>query len=157
MQDPETGVVVVVEDQGVSYGWTWAFHLGSRCACGKPYPHLDVVGGRVQNSRGVETLVQWVRLTLTVERFRYPIYSDNYGVEFDALISRSPTPEEVETEAPRMVREALSIDDRILEVRLVRVVPSEEDLTCYFLDMEVVTFTGDLEGIEAVSSQGLEI
>jgi hypothetical protein len=56
-----------------------------------------------------------------------------------------------------MVREALSIDDRILEVRLVRVVPSEEDLTSYFLDMEVVTFTGDLEGIEAVSSQGLEI
>lgn len=150
--DPEDGQVVE-GDQTISYGETWVLHLGSKCSCSKEYPHLAVSSGRVQRVSGIDTLIQWVRFALLTERFRFPIYSDDYGAEFGALIQRSPTPEEVETEAPRIIREALSIDPRVLEVRLVKVEASEEDPASYFVDMEVISFTGDLESISATTAQ----
>lgn len=149
LRDPISAEPVEAVDESIQYGETWAFHFGHRCACGKLYPHLAVYGGRVQVIEGVDTLTQWIKFALTTERDRYPIYSGEFGVEFEALVARSPTPEEVETEAPRMIREALSVDDRIIEVREVRLEVSEEDSSSYFVDMEVVTFTADLESIEA--------
>lgn len=148
MRDPEEGSVVVGVDRSITYGETWSMHLGVECACGKDYPHLEVYGGRPIQVSGIEALVQWIRMALSVERLRFPIYSSDYGVEFGRLISRSPTAEEVETEAPRMIREALLVDERIAEVREVRLAVSEDDPSSYFVDMEVVTFTGDLRAIE---------
>lgn len=148
MRDPAEGEVLVSDEASISYGETWSMHIGSNCACGKDYPHLEVYGGRPRKIDGLETMMQWIRMALSVERLRYPIYTTDYGVEFVALIDRSPLPEEVETEAPRMIREAMLIDDRITEVREVRLEIAEEDPAAYFVDMEVVTFTGDLERIE---------
>lgn len=148
MRDPAQGSVLEAEDQSIVYGSTWAMHLGTNCSCGKNYPHLEVNGGRVSRVSGLDTLTQWVRMALSTERFRYLIYSDDHGVEFEALISRSPSSEEVETEAPRMIREAISVDRRVIEVREVRLEVGDEPQN-YFVDMEVVTFTGDLKAIES--------
>lgn len=156
LTDPILGVIEE-EDQSITYGETWSMHLGTNCSCGKTYPHLEVYGGRPFKVSGIDTMLQWIRLALSTERFRYEVYSDDYGVELDALIERSPTPEEVETEGPRMVREALAIDSRVEEVREVNLTVDPEDPTNYFIDVEVVTFTGDLEAIEAALQFSLEV
>lgn len=157
MRDPLTADVIEPVEDPIQYGETWAFHFGHRCACGKLYPHMAVYGGRVQRLEGVDTLHQWIKFALTTERFRYPIYSDQFGVEFEALISRSPTAEEVETEAPRVIREALAGDERVVEVRQVRLEQSEDDGSSYFVEMEVITFTADIEEIEVLVHLDLEV
>lgn len=150
MRDPLAADVIEVEDDPIQYGETWAFHFGHRCACGKLYPHLVVYGGRVQKLEGVSTLHQWIKFALTTERFRYPIYTDEFGVEFEALISQSPTADELETEGPRVIREALAGDERVVEVRQVRLEQSEDDGSSYFVEMEVITFTANIEDIEVL-------
>ena len=54
------------------------------------------------------------RLMLEVPRYRYPIYSWQYGSELETLIGKGI--EEVRAKAPGMIREALLQDDRIDEV-----------------------------------------
>jgi hypothetical protein len=148
LRDPAASDVVAEDDTSISYGKSWSMHLGTRCGCGKNYPHLEVYGGRPIPTDGLTTLTQWIRIALSVERYQFPIYDTDYGVEFEALISRSPTEEEVETEVPRMIREALEVDPRVLDVREVQLSVDDEDPTSYLADMEIITFTGDLEAIE---------
>lgn len=149
MADPVQGNDVATVDQSITYGETWGFHMGHLCSCGKEYPHLNVYGGRVEKVSGVDTLSQWIRFALSTERFLFPIYTDQFGVEFAALVERSPTAEEVMTEGPRMIREALSIDPRITEVREVRLEELPGDPSSFLVEMEVVTFTTQVEVLES--------
>lgn len=63
---------------------------------------------------GLEAIKQAVYLILNVERYRYVIYSSNYGVEFDDLLGK-PVPY-VLPELKRRIEEALTQDDRITSV-----------------------------------------
>ena len=63
---------------------------------------------------GEDSLCQAIRLMLEVPRYRYPIYSWQYGSELETLIGKGI--EEVQAKAPGMIREALLQDDRIDEV-----------------------------------------
>ena len=62
----------------------------------------------------LDAVVQAVSLILNTERYEFPIYSFDYGVELLDLYGK-PIPY-VMSELPRRVREALLTDNRILEV-----------------------------------------
>ncbi|MCL1831718.1 MAG: DUF2634 domain-containing protein [Oscillospiraceae bacterium] len=60
---------------------------------------------------GVEAVKQAVYKILKTERFRYPVYSDDYGIECDGLLGADN--EYVGVELERRITEALSVDERI--------------------------------------------
>ena len=63
---------------------------------------------------GKDFILQSAAAILSTERFRYAIYSDNYGNE---LLTKLQQGEEISKEqAKRFVEEALSVDQRILSV-----------------------------------------
>ena len=59
-------------------------------------------------------MVQAVEIVLSVERFKFQIYTKNFGFESDGLIGQDYG--FVVSEIKRRVLEALSMDDRILKV-----------------------------------------
>lgn len=63
---------------------------------------------------GLEAVKQSVFKILNTERYDYLIYSWNYGIELKNLYGKSPT--YVCPEIERLVKEALSQDDRITSV-----------------------------------------
>ena len=63
---------------------------------------------------GLEAVKQAAFKILNTERYRYPIYSWNYGVELEGLFGRPVS--YVKSELKRVIREALLQDDRIDKV-----------------------------------------
>lgn len=61
-----------------------------------------------------EAVKQAMMLILNTERYKFLIYSWNYGVELEELIGTHP--DIVEDEAERLISEALLQDDRITAV-----------------------------------------
>ena len=76
---------------------------------------LDIDRGRVKGMTDeADALLQAVYLILSVERYQYPIYSYNYGVELIDLIGQPK--DYVMSEVKRRITEALTQDDRINSV-----------------------------------------
>ena len=63
---------------------------------------------------GLEAVRQAVEIALSVERFRWQIYSTNFGAELDDLVGEDEA--YIGSELPRLIEEALSTDDRIRAV-----------------------------------------
>ena len=61
---------------------------------------------------GLEAMRQAVEIILTTKRFNYQIYSSNFGSDFEDLIGEYP--DYIESTLPERVRDAFSVDDRIL-------------------------------------------
>ncbi len=74
--------------------------------------NLDEMSGT--KISGLDSLCQAIRVMLEVPRYRYPIYSWQYGSELDTLIGSGFS--DVQQKAPTMIRDALLRDDRIDEV-----------------------------------------
>lgn len=76
---------------------------------------MDIEGRRIRGTvDGLESMRQAVYLILSTERYAYPIYSHNYGVELADLIGQ---PEDyIMSEVKRRITEALTQDDRIESV-----------------------------------------
>lgn len=78
------------------------------------------VSWKLENGRvgrkidGLESVKQAAELALTIPRYQHMIYSWKYGSELETLIGESL--ETVKKRAPELIREALSQDERILEV-----------------------------------------
>lgn len=73
---------------------------------------LDIEKGRVRGTTdNLEALRQAVYLMLSVERYRYPIYSYNYGVELSDLVGMPK--DYVMSEAKSRITEALLQDERV--------------------------------------------
>lgn len=66
--------------------------------------------GKVMVATDLESYVGWCYKALQTPRYRYPIYSRNYGQEFENLIRRSLTREANESELERMIRECLMVN-----------------------------------------------
>ena len=104
---------------------------------------LDLDRGRIfslGSADGLEAIEQFIRKTLITPRFRCLVYDNQYGSELkQTVIAGDATPEFVETEIPRLVRDAILIDSRVLEA----------------IDF-VITFENDAVGIEftAVTALG---
>lgn len=76
---------------------------------------LDLERGMISGMvDGLEAIKQAIYLILSTERFVYPIYSWNYGVEIWGLMGQNRF--YVEAELERRITDALMQDDRILSV-----------------------------------------
>ena len=81
---------------------------------GKTY-RLDVVKGRISGmTDGLDAVRQSVYMILNIERYRYAIFSWNYGVELQELIGKNKG--YVIPELERRIAEAIMQDDRIYSV-----------------------------------------
>lgn len=65
---------------------------------------------------GVEAVKQFITKALHTPRYRYLVYSHQYGSEVYDLIGQNLPMELLEVEIPRLIKEALIYDDRIMDV-----------------------------------------
>ncbi len=89
---------------------------------------------------GLAAMRQAVEIILRNERFRWQIYSSNFGSELEELVGEEY--DYIISELPRRIEEALSADKRILSVEnFVFSEPGRDSILCQF---EVVTVFGTL-------------
>ena len=62
---------------------------------------------------GLEAVRQAVEIALNVDRFRWQIYNTNFGNELEELVGDDS--DYIQSELPRMVNDALSVDDRVID------------------------------------------
>ena len=86
-----------------------------------------------------DAIIQAIYLILQTERYESMIYNWYYGVEFDGLIGKQK--DYVTSELQRVIREALTEDDRILEVSDFEITYAEDSALIVFL---VETNIGDI-------------
>ncbi|WP_142385046.1 DUF2634 domain-containing protein [Cytobacillus massiliigabonensis] len=70
-------------------------------------------GGMVDE---LDAIKQYVVKAILTCREHFHIYSDDYGCELETLIGSDVTEAFIQSELPRMVREAIIFDDRIIDV-----------------------------------------
>ena len=112
------------------------------------YTHkLDIDRDRVSGmSDEQDALYQAVYLILNVERYVYPIYSRNYGVELTDLVGQPK--DYAMSEAKRRITEALVQDDRITSVDGWSFDAGRKSVLAHFT---VHTIYGDLEVTKEVA------
>lgn len=125
---PETDQSLLDErlDEGPLPSLTWKFDLAKGRVVGK--------------TDGLDAIKQAIYKVFQTDRFGYDIYSSDYGHELSLLLGSSP--EFVQSEATRMITEALLADDRIDLVENVRAEMKEDQITIRFT---VVTVYGSFE------------
>lgn len=79
---------------------------------------------------GLEAMRQAVEILLNTERFRWQIYSSDFGVELENLIGEEY--DYVVSDMPRRIEEALSVDSRILSVDDFAFEQKEDRISCSF-------------------------
>ena len=107
---------------------------------------LDFEAGRVSGMiDNLDAVRQAVFKILQTDRFGQLIYSFNYGNELTRLIGMSPL--FVQSEATRIIQEALLIDDRIRGVQDVSVSIEGDSMTISFT---VITQYGSFQAAREV-------
>lgn len=108
---------------------------------------LDIDRGRIRGMTDkADAMLQAVYLILSVERYQYPIYSYNYGVELADLIGQPK--DYVMSEAKRRITEALTQDDRIESVDGWAFETTKKSVIATFT---VHTIFGDIETTKEVA------
>lgn len=74
-------------------------------------PDADRIQGTAD---GLKAAAQAVEVMLSVERFRWQIYSPYFGVSWDGLLGQDPG--YTASELQRRIRDALSVDRRVLGI-----------------------------------------
>lgn len=105
---------------------TWKIDFERNCIIGM----VDELGAVEQS----------VYLALNTSRFRHLIFSWNYGCEHETLIGKAK--DYARAEIPRLTRECLYQDDRILEVDNFVITDTEDGLSVTF---DVSTKYGDIQ------------
>ena len=103
---------------------------------------FKLVDGKFQVVEGLEAIKIWVYKTLLTPRFRYPIYTENYGNDLEDLIGSGYSKEAVESEANRLLYEALMVNPYIDSIENVSVTFEGDSLG---IDFTVVTPYGEVE------------
>ena len=78
-----------------------------------------------------DAIIQAIYLILQTERYESMIYNWYYGVEFDGLIGKNK--DYVTSELQRVIREALTEDDRITEVSDFNITYTDDSALIVFL------------------------
>ena len=96
---------------------------------------------------GIEAMKQVIYKILNTERYKYPIYSWNYGVELSDLVGEPIS--YVCAEAERRITEALTQDDRIDDVSDFEFDTSnKQEVVCTFV---VHTIFGEITSQKGVT------
>lgn len=82
--------------------------------------------------KGLDAVIQWIRLALGTDRYYFEQYSWNYGSELGDLIGNAFTQEYLENEVKRMIADALSTNPYIQSIDNVQCEVSKDDLAASF-------------------------
>ena len=99
----------------------------------------QLTGGIVE---GKEAVKVWIWLALQTPRYRYYIYTWDYGNEFEDLIGHGYTDEYIEAEAQRMTEDCLLVNEHIQGITEFRTDRTGGTLTITFT---ANTIYGDIE------------
>ncbi len=111
--------------------------------------YLDTNKNRIYGSTDkIEAMKQAIYLILNTERYKYLIYSWNYGVELVDLIGK-PIPLAM-VDLERRIKEALLQDNRIIDVTNFVKSRDKHKVSCTFT---VKTIFGDIDGQKEVTLQ----
>lgn len=91
---------------------------------------------------GLEAIKVWIWLVLQTPRYRYYIYTWDYGNEFENLIGQGYTEEHIESEAKRMTEECLIVNKNIQGITKFNIKMTATTLTVSFT---VETIYGNIE------------
>jgi phage baseplate assembly protein W len=94
---------------------------------------------------GVEALKQAIQKILNTERYHYPIYSFDYGLDMEQLIGQDI--EYVKIAVKGLIKEALLYDDRIEDVNNFYIESNSDQLTCSF---DVISIYGTITADKGV-------
>lgn len=94
---------------------------------------------------GLEAVKQAAFVILETERFKYLIYSFNFGSELQGAIGKSPL--FVQSEVRRLIKEALIQDDRITDVRDLTIETQGDSM---LVEFTVVTVFGNFTMVKEV-------
>ena len=95
---------------------------------------------------GLDAMKQAVYLILSTERYAYPVFSWNYGVELKDLFGQPTT--YVEAVLEYRIRDALMADERITDVRNFEFSSQKNTVSASF---EVVTNQGNVQSTVEVT------
>ncbi len=90
---------------------------------------------------GNEAVLVWARKALQTQRYRYEIYTWDYGSEVESLIGQPLSGELKESEAIRYVKECLMINPYITDVQDIAVVIEGEKLN---IECTIETIYGEV-------------
>lgn len=82
---------------------------------------------------GIEAIKVWIWFALQTPRYRYYVYTWDYGNEFEDLIGQRYTEEYVAAEAKRMTEECLLVNKKIKEIVDFSVNVKNDILTISFI------------------------
>lgn len=91
---------------------------------------------------GKEAIKVWIWLVLQTPRYRYYIYTWDYGNEFEDLIGQAYTEEYIAAEAQRMTEDCLLVNENIQSITEFSVSMVNNELTVSFT---ANTIYGDIE------------
>ncbi|WP_181891680.1 DUF2634 domain-containing protein [Bacillus altitudinis] len=111
---------------------------------------IDFESGRLTNEKisGLDAIRQFVYMALRTERYSHAVYSHDVGCEVQEAVSdEESTDEYKEMEIPRLIEEALLVDERIESVQDFEITKEGAAFKVVF---DVVTDEGTLEIEEAI-------
>ncbi|WEZ69615.1 DUF2634 domain-containing protein [Bacillus altitudinis] len=111
---------------------------------------IDFETGRLTNEKinGLDAIRQFVYMALRTERYSHAVYSHDVGCEVQEAVSdEESTDEYKEMEIPRLIEEALLVDERIESVQDFEITKEGAAFKVIF---EVVTDEGTLEIEEVI-------
>lgn len=85
-------------------------------------------------------LEQHIYKVLSTEKYEFPIYSFNFGIELESLIGRDPA--YVKVELKRRIKDCLLQDNRITSVENFNFTITGDEVLCTF---DVVSIYGEIE------------
>ncbi|MFZ5987090.1 MAG: DUF2634 domain-containing protein [Bacillota bacterium] len=88
--------------------------------------------GRIKILEGAEALKVWICKMLKTPRYRYLIYSWNYGSELEELIGKGHASSTVQNEVKRLLQDALAINSNIKGVENVNLTFQRDRLDISF-------------------------
>ncbi|WMT29939.1 DUF2634 domain-containing protein [Bacillus aerius] len=106
---------------------------------------IDFENGRLTNEAitGIESIRQFIYMTLRTERYAHPIYSHDIGTEIQELLTDTEATDEYkEMEIPRLLEEALVVDERIDHIEEIEVTKQND---AFQVKLSIVTDEGALE------------
>ncbi len=99
-------------------------------------------GGRPKTVEGNEAILVWAWKALHTKRYKYDIYTWDYGAEIEALIGQAYSNELKQAEAIRYVKECLLINPYITSVKDIKVVFDEDKIT---IECKIITIYGGVD------------
>jgi len=95
--------------------------------------------GDIELAAGLDNLRQWIYKAVKTPRYRYIIYTHQFGNEYEDLIGQSSSYKGFESLVAKLMRESLLFDDRIVNVTDMIVNRDTDNSNALIVSFKVVT------------------